>query len=616
MSHDGLLFGEAAERRGLAQPERLVREFKRRIGDDVPVVVAGQRFAAEDLFARMVAWVVDAVSEREGVQPDAIIATVPVTWGDYRRSLVAAALAREVSCPVELVSEPVAAAWHYESTTPLGAGRVLAVYDLGGGTFDVALVGKDDDGDLRIVGTPTGIGDFGGADFDDLVLGLTFTAAGLSADDLAADADARVALSTLRRECVEAKEALSFDSEAAIPVLIAGAGATVRITRAEFEDLIEPGIQRTIDLLQSTLEANDIGDRLDAILLTGGSSRIPRVAQLLSERFDAPIAVDADPKAVVALGATRVLFDHLNGRGAIAPLAGLGAVALVGVDSPDAAAALTGEVGARALTATESATASDDAAAAVKPKRWFHRLPATAAVAGGALVLASGIVLLSTTNLAPGSRLQNAEPASLSEWLGITFEAGAAAAEPMSSSAQQAPPAITAPIGKGTEPRSARPNPRQAVAERVAPTPTAPPASPTAPKGGTPTPSTGSGTTPAGSGSDTSGSGTGDETTPGGTTTDPVTPNPVEPTTEPEPPAPEPTTEPPAPTPTPTTEPPAPEPTPEPPAPEPTPEPPAPEPEPPAPEPSPEPPAPEPTLEAPAPEPEPSPTSTSIPEIQ
>ena len=66
-SRDGeLLFGEAAERRGLAQPERLVREFKRRIGDDVPIVVGDQRFAPEELYARMVAWVVDAVAEREG----------------------------------------------------------------------------------------------------------------------------------------------------------------------------------------------------------------------------------------------------------------------------------------------------------------------------------------------------------------------------------------------------------------------------------------------------------------------------------------------------------------------------------------------------------------------
>ena len=84
-----LLFGEAAERRGLAQPERLVREFKRRIGDDVPIVVGDQRFAPEELYARTVAWVVDAVAEREGGRPSAISVTIPVTWGAHRSALVA-----------------------------------------------------------------------------------------------------------------------------------------------------------------------------------------------------------------------------------------------------------------------------------------------------------------------------------------------------------------------------------------------------------------------------------------------------------------------------------------------------------------------------------------------
>src|SRR6478736_9550190 len=99
-----LLFGEAAERRGLAQPERLVREFKRRIGDDVPIVVGDQRFAPEELYARTVAWVVDAVTEREGSQPAAICVTIPVTWGAYRAGLAGAALAREISSPIELIT--------------------------------------------------------------------------------------------------------------------------------------------------------------------------------------------------------------------------------------------------------------------------------------------------------------------------------------------------------------------------------------------------------------------------------------------------------------------------------------------------------------------------------
>ena len=118
----------------------------------------------------MVAWVVDAVTEREGGRPAAICVTIPVTWGAYRSGLAAAALAREISSPVELITEPEAAARHYETTSPLVAGHAIAVYDLGGGTFDAVILRKDGDGTVRLVGEPTGIADFGGADFDDIVL--------------------------------------------------------------------------------------------------------------------------------------------------------------------------------------------------------------------------------------------------------------------------------------------------------------------------------------------------------------------------------------------------------------------------------------------------------------
>ncbi len=580
VSDDDLLFGEAAERRGLVQPDRLVREFKRRIGDDVPLVVAGRTYAPEHLFARMVTWVADAVAEREGRQPEAIVATVPVTWGDYRRSLLMGALARELTVPVDLVAEPIAAAWHYTASSPLGPDGVLAVYDLGGGTFDIALVGSSPDHWLRIVGTPTGISDFGGADFDDIVLRHTIAAAGLSGADLADDPDARIALSSLRRECVEAKEALSFDSEAAIPVFLAGASTTVRITRTEFEELIERGVERTIDLLQSTLESSDVGGRLEAVLLTGGSSRIPRVAQLLSERCDAPIAVDADPKAVVALGAARIIADGLA-RGATpssATAAAETAMAAVGTEAP----------------ATGSAPGPDSADDHARRRRWFRPIPATVALTAGSLVLAGGIVLAGATELGNGTRApSDAGVDSFADWLGTRLSGGsAAAAEPDAAGPQDATNAAPPPA-KGTPPQDASsPNPRRRIAERGAEE-RQQEAAGLEPGAESPTsPSTSTGTS--------------------GTADDPAVPTGTDPQPDPAPqpepspgPQPEPSPDPqPEPAPDPQPEPsPDPQPDPDPPAPDPTPDPPAPD-----------PPAPEP--EPPAPEPEPSPPAASVPEPQ
>lgn len=374
-----LLYGDAAARRGISQPERLVREFKRRIGDDVPLLAGGRRFSPEQLYALVVEWVIDTVAEREGRRPSGVAVTVPVTWGEYRTDLISAALARTGWNDVMLIAEPEAAARHYESDAPLRPGQLLAVYDLGGGTFDAVLLRKRADG-VEVVGDPAGLDSYGGSDFDDLVLRYAIDAAGLSVDELAADTDARIALGALRREAVEAKEALSFDAETVIPVLAGGRRTTVRLTRSEFEGMIEDGIVRTVDVVSDVFASAGIqADEVQAVLLTGGSSRIPRIAQLLSERFDRPVAVDADPKAVISLGAARAVAERRR------------AVAVV----PDEAIA---------------PAASDDegtAAAFVRKeplRRRFGRGPAIAAVAAGALVLAGGIAFATISPLNGAAR--------------------------------------------------------------------------------------------------------------------------------------------------------------------------------------------------------------------
>ncbi|MCJ1706453.1 Hsp70 family protein [Microbacterium sp. VKM Ac-2923] len=386
VSDSGLLFGEAAERRGTAQPERLVREFKRRIGDDVPIVAGDRRFSPQDLFALIVGWVIGTAVEREGQHPEGIAVSVPVTWGEYRTQLVRDAIGRLGWNDVQVITEPEAAARHYESTHPLDIGRALAVYDFGGGTFDTVILQKTVDGHVDFVGSPVGIPDLGGADFDDMVLRHTVRAAGIPASALAGvhtDPGMRMALASLRRECVDAKESLSFDGEAVVPVLIGDGHGAVRLTRAEFEDMIEPEIARTVEVLEIALEQSGLtADDLDAILLTGGTSRIPRVAQLLSERFDRPIAVDADPKAIIALGAARTAAG-----GGLQTFP----VADVDDDAPD-------DDDHGDPTADDGFTADR----AAKRAPWFRRVPATAYVAAGVAVLTVTVGVVSVPALGVG----------------------------------------------------------------------------------------------------------------------------------------------------------------------------------------------------------------------
>ncbi|MET0812687.1 MAG: Hsp70 family protein [Microbacterium sp.] len=360
-----IMFGDAAERRGIWQPERLIREVKRRIGDGVPFLVADERFSAEKLYAATVAWVIDTVIDREGRSPAAVSVTIPVTWGDHRRELVRAALAREGWADVDLITEPEAAVHHYESTHPLLADGVIGVYDLGGGTFDAAIVRKTEQDGLVVLGTPRGLADFGGADLDDLLFRHVLDAADLPAEDLAGGESVRLALSALRRDCIDAKEALSFDSEAVVPLLLGTRRHTVRIVRSEFESVIETRIGSTIDVFTDAVAAAGVSaPDLQAILLTGGSSRIPRIAQLLSEELDLPILVDTDPKATVARGAARVAAEeHL-------------------VDATDV----------MMDAATDASSAPFPAQIEPRRRRAFAVGPALA-VAAGALVLAGGVAL-------------------------------------------------------------------------------------------------------------------------------------------------------------------------------------------------------------------------------
>jgi hypothetical protein len=187
-----------------------------------------------------------------------------------------------------------------------------------------------------LLGRPDGIEQLGGADFDAAVLQHVsdHTGDGLAGLDASAPG-VLAALSRLRRECVEAKEALSSDSEASISVLLPGFQQQVRLVRSEFEAMIDGPIRETVDSLESSLQELGLTPAdLTAVLLIGGSSRIPLVAQLISAQLDRPIAVDADPKSSICLGAAvaalRAYPEAVVRPAAGAPAAVPGAASAIG----------------------------------------------------------------------------------------------------------------------------------------------------------------------------------------------------------------------------------------------------------------------------------------------
>lgn len=296
--------GDAAERRGMLRPDRLAREFKRRVGDDVPLVMGEHAVLAEDLLASVVRHVVDHAREREGGPADSVTVTHPAAWGEHRMTSIRDAVARAGIEDIILLTEPEAAALSYAGQQRVAPGSTFAVYDLGGGTFDATVLVKDAD-TFTVLGEPAGLERLGGADFDQEVFAHVVRCLPERFAELDPTADETLqALARLRKECSEAKEALSTDADVTIPVYLPGSQAGIRLVRSEFEAMIEPAVEETVEALGGALDGAGVDPAdLSAILLIGGSSRIPLVAQLLSRAFGRPLAVDADPKASIALGA-------------------------------------------------------------------------------------------------------------------------------------------------------------------------------------------------------------------------------------------------------------------------------------------------------------------------
>jgi hypothetical protein len=169
---------------------------------------------------------------------------------------------------------------------------------------------------MKILGSPEGVEWMGGADFDEAV--LRHVDGELRGAVSAADPHDRndaVALHRLRQECVLAKEALSFDEETTIPVFLANAPQSVRLTRVQFEEMIIPAVESTMEALHRALKSADVRPAdLSAVLLAGGSSRIPLVGRMVEAAMGRPTVVDAHPKHVVALGAARIAAELLDPR--------------------------------------------------------------------------------------------------------------------------------------------------------------------------------------------------------------------------------------------------------------------------------------------------------------
>ncbi|CAI0454295.1 unnamed protein product [Linum tenue] len=298
------LIGEAAKNQATLNPRRTVFDVKRLIGkkfDDPDVQL--KTFTPEELSAMVLVKMKETAEAYLGKKVTNAVVTVPAYFNDLQRQATKDAGTIAGLKVLRIINEPTAGALAYGLNQDSRRKRNILVYDLGGGTFDVSVLNIDKD-EFRVLATG-GDTHLGGGDFDQRVMKYFVDMIKRKyKKDVSKD---RKALGKLRRECERAKRVLSSQTQVRVEIdsFIQGMDFSEPLTRARFEDLNSDLFERTLEVVKSTMEdANLEKDEIDEIVLVGGSTRIPKVTEMLKKAFNGKEpSKGINPDEAVAYGA-------------------------------------------------------------------------------------------------------------------------------------------------------------------------------------------------------------------------------------------------------------------------------------------------------------------------
>jgi molecular chaperone DnaK len=302
------LVGAAARRIRAVEPENTVYSIKRfmgrRMGEetaDVPYLLAGRAGAAvrisirgreyspEEISALILGHLKQKAEAVLEAPVDRAVITVPAYFNDAQRAATKAAGELAGLAVERIINEPTAAALAY-GLERLGEKSKIAVYDFGGGTFDISIL-ELSGGVFQVLST-NGNTRLGGDDIDEAII---------------AHCRLPIADYRLREAAIEAKHRLSTEEEVRIDLpFAAGAASEVfALSRADLERIARPIVERTREhCLRSLADARLTPADLDAVILVGGQTRMPLIRRFVSEIFHREPDTSQNPDEAVALGAT------------------------------------------------------------------------------------------------------------------------------------------------------------------------------------------------------------------------------------------------------------------------------------------------------------------------
>ena len=302
------IVGTLARRQAVTNPERTILEIKRKMGTDYRVKIQtsawSKDFSPEEISAMILQKLKADAEERLGHPVKKAVVTCPAYFNNMQRQATKDAGKIAGLEVMRVFNEPTAAALAYGLDKQKE--QTILVFDLGGGTFDISIL-EIGEGVFEVVATG-GDTQLGGKDFDERIMDwLVSEFKAETGIPLQKDLSA---MQRLKDAAENAKKELSFKQETPIHLPYITADATGpkhlerKLTRAKLESLIGDLLERSITLVQQTLKEAKMSEKdIDQVVLVGGSTRIPKVQQLIEQIVPGKINKEINPDEVVALGA-------------------------------------------------------------------------------------------------------------------------------------------------------------------------------------------------------------------------------------------------------------------------------------------------------------------------